>query len=108
MSKSTKQSQSMLVSAMLILAAAIALNSPTTFSQATQTVASDTTISTKFHRHGPPGKGFYHTERHSKQTAVKSCPAQLKQYGPPSTRLRTRGQSTACRSTTLMQGGVVK
>jgi hypothetical protein len=94
MSKSAKQSQRMLVSAMLILAASVALNSPPTFSETTQRATSDNTVRNASHRHGPSGKGFHHTQRHEKSPSMDRRQVSPRRYGPPSKGFRTWSQSS--------------
>lgn len=111
MSNSTKQSRGVLLSALLILATAVALNSPLTFAETTKTqrASSHTTDRGEFKSYGPPSKGFYYyAKAHGKQTAGKVCAAQMNEVGPPSTRMRNLNQNATCRSTTKVQSRVVK
>jgi len=41
------------------------------------------------HRHGPPGKGFYHTQRYEEPTRIDRRHVSPRRYGPPSKGFRT-------------------
>ena len=111
MSNSTKQSRGILLSGLLMLATAVALNSPQTLAETakTQSASSNATGRPEFKSYGPPSKGFYYyVKPHGKQSAAKVCSAQSQEYGPPSTRMRNLNQNAACRSMTRAQSGIVK
>lgn len=75
----------------LMLSLATTMIAPAAFANddAAQAEQPEASVVGERHRHGPPGKGRYHTQRHDQAPDCASGDKRPKRYGPPSKRFRS-------------------
>lgn len=104
MIQSNNSPPSILTSAVLAMALGVALEGQPVIAappHAAETSAQAASARGERHRHGPSGKGFYHTQRHEKPTSIDRRHVSPRRYGPPSKGFRIWTQDTRVRRPVL-------
>lgn len=89
--------QSILAGAIVVLALGIALQAKPAHGASNsvgETAAQAASEGGKHHRHGPPGKAFYHAQPHEMPASTDDRSVSSRRYGPVSKRLLSFGPGT--------------
>lgn len=91
MIKTNNRQPGILKGVILTLALGVALEAQPVFAaqHAAETTAQAASARGERHRHGPPHKGFYHTQRHEKPPGIDRRQVSPRRYGPLSKGFRT-------------------